>query len=63
MACDFCEGTTCLFQSEYKLWMKGGLLHVAGKFSKAEKHEINNCPMCGEDMEKIRKETNDGEVH
>lgn len=50
MACDFCEEKTCLFQSEFKLWMKNGTLYVAGRFGQSEKHDINHCLMCGDDM-------------
>lgn len=63
MACDFCEGKTCLFKGEVKLWIQDGVLVAATRFSSREEYEINNCLMCGEDMAKYRKEANDGEVH
>lgn len=64
MACDFCEGKTCLFKSEFKLWIEDGMLCVGSRFNSIERHDINNCPMCGDDIALKRKEgENDGEVH
>lgn len=63
MACDFCEGKTCLFKGEVKLRIQNGILLASTRFSSVDEYEINNCLMCGDDMAKIRKETNDGKVH
>lgn len=53
-----------MFKSEFKLWIKEGMLCVGNRFNSIEKHDINNCPMCGDDMALKRIEgENDGEVY
>lgn len=55
MACDFCDGITCLKTGSIELRLVDNVLHIEATapdfwYSMSEDFEVRNCLLCGEDL-------------